>query len=273
MDSAGRVLPDFAKPPVVETVLDVCFAPLAAWGIPHFGLFWQSIREEYPTFKDQPPIIFQREGFGEKALQPLTIAFEVMNLPEARCWFEDISGARLIQVQHDRFIHNWRRTDEHKEYPRYKQVIRPAFEKEWKRFCGFLEREQIMLPDVQQCEVQYINHIELSGWSSFADLIDALGEWPGTRGKEFLPIPENMSFSTSYLMPGNAGRLRIIMQPAIRSADGKPVVQLNLIARGRPSSSSTEDILNWFDVGREWIVRGFTDFTSQRMHQTWERIA
>ncbi len=272
MDSASRVLPDFANPPVVETVLDVSFSPLSSWGIPHFGLFWQSIREEYPTFKDQPPILLQPEYYGEKALQPLTMALEFMNQPEARCWFEDISGARLIQVQHDRFIYNWRKTEEYREYPHYEHVIRPAFEKEWKRFCIFLEQERINLPEVQQCEVQYVNHIELSGWSSFADLVDGLADWPSARGEKFLPIPENASFNISYLMPENAGRLRIIMQPAIRRFDGKPIVQLNLVARGRPLSSETEDILRWFDLGREWIVRGFTDFTSAKMHQTWERI-
>jgi uncharacterized protein (TIGR04255 family) len=271
--SSRRILPDFAKPPVVETVLDVSFAPLTGWGIPHFGLFWNSIREEYPTFQDQPPIMLQRESFGQKTMQPLTVAFELMNQPEARCWFEDQSGARLIQVQHDRFIHNWRKTEGQGEYPRYEPVIRPAFEKEWRRFCEFLDRMHIARPEIQQCEVQYVNHIPLEGWSSFSELVDGLAEWPGTRKDGFLPIPESLSANTSYQMPENAGRLRIIMQPAIRKSDGSAVVQLNLVARGRPASSETADILKWFDLGREWIVNGFADFTSTKMHEVWERIA
>jgi uncharacterized protein (TIGR04255 family) len=93
--NSQRILPDFAKPPVVETVLDVAFAPLTEWGIPHFGLFWNSIRKEYPKFQDQPPIMLQRESFGQKSMQPLTVAFELMNQPEARCWFEDGSGRQI----------------------------------------------------------------------------------------------------------------------------------------------------------------------------------
>lgn len=271
MSSASRTLPDFAKPPVIETVLDVSFTPLTAWGIPHFGLFWHSIRDDYPTFKDQPPIIQQREELGQKAIKPLTIAFELINQPEARCWFEDASGARLIQVQHDRFIHNWRKTPGCGDYPHYEQVVRPAFKTEWERFCAFLEREHIGLPEVQQCEVQYINHVDLDGWTSFADLVDALAEWPGTTDNGFLTSPESLAVNTSYLLPDNAGRLRIIIQPGVRNSDGSRIVQLSLVARGRPASSDTSEILKWFDLGREWIVRGFTDFTSTKMHQIWER--
>jgi uncharacterized protein (TIGR04255 family) len=272
MSSDGRTLPDFENPPVTETVLDVCFNPLAKWGIPHFGLYWQAIRGEYPNFKDKPPILLQRESFGAKELRPLTIAFELMNQPEARCWFEDKTGARLIQIQHDRFIHNWRKTEERDEYPRYDLVIRPAFEVEWRRYLNFLDREQIGRPEVQQCEVQYINHIDLTGWESFATLIEGVRQWPGTSAESFLPVPESLSVTTTYLMPENAGRLRIISQPAIRSSDGRPLIQLNLVARGRPASSETEDILRWFDLGREWIVNGFSDFTSTEMHKFWKRI-
>lgn len=271
MSSERHSLPDFAKPPVVETVLDVGFAPLTGWGIPHFGLFWQSIRDEYPTFQDQPPVLLRRETFGTKQSQPLTLAFDILNIqPEARCWFEEKSGARLIQIQHDRFIHNWRKTEEQQEYPRYEKVIRPAFGREWERFCSFLDQQSIGLPEVQQCEVQYINHIDFDGWESFRHLVDAFEAWPGGPG--FLPTPESASFNTSYLMPDNAGRLRIIAQPAVRHLDGKTVIQLTLMARGRPKSSDRQSILEWFDLGRQWIVNGFTEFTSTKMHQIWERI-
>jgi len=270
MSSEHHSLPDFAKPPVVETVLDVGFSPLSGWGIPHFGLFWQSIRDEYPTFRDQPPVLLERETFGNKQSQRLNVAFEFLNQPEARCWFEEKSGSRLIQIQQDRFIHNWRKTEEQQEYPRYENVIRPAFEREWDRFCSFLDQQGIGLPEVQQCEVKYVNHVDFDGWESFTHLVDALETWPGSRG--FLPLPESASFITSYLMPENAGRLRIIAQPAFRHVDSKSVIQLILMARGQPKSSDRRAILEWFDLGRQWIVNGFAEFTSAKMHHIWERI-
>ena len=271
MDTAHRILPDFGKPPVVETVLDVGFLPLAGWGIPHFGLFWQTIKDTYPSFQDQPPVILQKERFGEEAQQPLSLAFELINQPEARCWFINESQTRLIQVQRDRFIHNWRKMEGKERYPHYEEAVRPAFESEWNRFCEFLLREGLGPPDVQQCEVQYVNHIPLNGWKTFTDVIESLSNWPGAEHAGFLPAPESLVAITSYLMPGNAGRLRIVIEPAVRSSDGSVILQLKLIARGKPESSGAADILNWFDLGREWIVRGFTDFTSPGMHKIWER--
>ena len=195
-----------------------------------------------------------------------------MQQPEVRCWFVDKSQSRLIQVQRDRFVHNWRQIPGEGKYPRYENAVRPGFVSIWTRFREFLDAQSITPPVIQQCEVQYINHIELEGgWQTFADVVDALRSWPGAKDKSWLPLPENIVVNTSYLMPNASGRLRIIMQPAIRNLDGKPVLQLTMIARGRPISSETSDILRWFDLGREWIVNGFVDFTSKKMHQIWKR--
>jgi hypothetical protein len=65
--------------------------------------------------------------------------------------------------------------------------------------------------------------------------------------------------------------LRITVQPALRHADQKEVLQVTLSVRGQPKTSCLEDILEWFDFGREWVVRGFADFTSEAMHQRWKR--
>ena len=51
-------LPSFDAPPVNETVLGVEFTPLAKWSIPHFGLFWSRIRDEYPRC-DKPQDILR----------------------------------------------------------------------------------------------------------------------------------------------------------------------------------------------------------------------
>jgi len=29
--------------------------------------------------------------------------------------------------------------------------------------------------------------------------------------------------------------------------------------------------MEWFDLGHEWIVKGFTDFTTEHMHEIWGR--
>jgi hypothetical protein len=67
------------------------------------------------------------------------------------------------------------------------------------------------------------------------------------------------------------GRLRVMMQPAIRRQGAKEVLQSTLTARGRPRRPELGASLGWFDLGHEWIVRGFTDLTTAAMHTIWRR--
>ncbi len=50
-----------------------------------------------------------------------------------------------------------------------------------------------------------------------------------------------------------------------------PLFLVELTVRGIPKDKSVETMWQWFDLAREWIVRGFTDLTGQEMHSRWER--
>jgi uncharacterized protein (TIGR04255 family) len=203
-------------------------------------------------------------------VSPRRPSVELADQPEVRCWFFHSDTERLIQVQRDRFIHNWRKIG-NASYPSYDK-IKPRFETNWKTFCGFLVEEEIEVPSVLQCEVTYINHFEIGReWNSMADLIDVLPAWSGRLSDGFLPIPEIVQVGANFVIPGNQGRLRVNLQPAVRLADRKQILQLTLTARGAPNGTDTSAILEWFDLGHEWVVRGFADFTSHKMHQIWRR--
>lgn len=260
-------LPKFKKPPVIETALGVQFARLRSFSIPHFGLFWSRIRSDYPNQELQPPLGPVIETFGG-APSPAQLNIMFVTEPEARCLFIDATGTQLIQVQRDRFLRNWRRAKGSEPYPSY-EYLRPRFETDWGRYLGFLADERIEDPEINQCEVTYVNHVEAT--------IDSLGDASrmlrgvAALSGEFLPDPETVHLNTRYVMGDKKGRLTVDLQPAVRLDDRRPVLQLTLTARGTPGSSRLEDILAWFDFGHEWIVRGFADFTRPEMHTQWER--
>lgn len=269
MAISERTLPDYEHPPVVETYLSVQFTPLAQFSIPHFGLFWAKIREDYPTVQVQPPLGPVIEQFGAGLFAQPKLGVEVMTVPEVRCWFVEKSGAVLTQVQNDRFIHNWRKQKPEDVYVHYDK-IKPSFTTEWVKFFEFLEEAGIGKPEVNQCEMSYVNHIELgAGWTSFGELEKVIAPWSGEYTGTFLPKPESVNIGVRYLLPDQKGRLHIEVQPAIRQKDAKEILQLNITARGKPESSDLSHILEWLDLGHDWIVRGFTDFTTDIMHREW----
>ena len=261
-------LPDFLRPPVDEVAASFQFPGIPGFGIQHFGLFWERVRKEYSRFETHPPIanVVERmePDFGRHP------EFAFVTVPDVRGWYLNASGDRLTQVQHNRFIHNWRKVTGDEPYPRY-PAIRSQLAMDWSLFLAFLRDENLDPPKVNQCEVVYVNHIEYDkGWSGYGELGKVVATLATPRAKNrFLPLPERVNMQVSYRLEGNAGRLYVEFLPVIRARDGKEVLQMTLTARGTPKSGSDDDIFTWLDLGRSWVVRGFADFTTTTMHEIW----
>jgi len=263
-------LPDFAQPPVDETALSLQFAPIPGFSVPHFGLYWERVRSEYPHVEVKAPIANITEQLGPAAAAGRQLGLAFVTAPELRCWYLDQSRTRLVQVQRDRFVHNWRKIIGTESYPRYPS-LRASLEKEWKRFCDFLKDEKLERPKINQCEVLYVNNIEYEkGWNGYGELDKVVASLATPKAKgRFLPNPDRVSMQVTYRLEGDAGRLYVAFSPVIRGRDGKELLQMTLTARGAPKSPSDEDVFAWLDLGRKWVVRGFADFTTSEIHKVW----
>lgn len=188
-------LPKFDSPPVVETVIGVSFDPIPGWDIPHLGLFWNQVRTDFPEFKVQPTLPdTPEEQFPAKT--PGKVNIEITSRLAARCWFVSAEGNTLIQVQNNRFCYNWRKTGENQSYPHYDDSIRPSFVSEWNRFAMFVKDEfRISAPPIRQCEITYVNHIEMGSNSKMHELFSG---WSGQTTTDFLPEPDRVGVNASY---------------------------------------------------------------------------
>lgn len=261
-------LPEFEAPPLFETVFGVRFPRLRHWDVPHFGLYWERIREEYPEFEVKSPLAepgqSKAKALGER------VSLQLATFPQFRCWFLASGRNRLLQLQHDGFFHSWRKVTQDEVYPRYMPVIRPAFAHEWQRFTHFLADEGIGRPHVVECEATYVNHFEKDReWSSFADLGNVVRWWASGRTTDVLPGPDSVQISARIAVGEDV--LNVALTPIIRRHDELEVLQLTLSVKGAPASSEIADVMAWMDDARETIVRGFTDLTTERMHKLWKR--
>ncbi len=186
----------------------------------------------------------------------------------SRAWFVSVDKTNLIQIQQDRFAFNWRRIDD-KEYPRYEQVI-AKFEENFRVFQEFFVVEELGELELNQREITYINHIPASGaWSQHGELGFAAPLLVGEMRGAFLPEPEDIALQVRYPIQGgeSLSRLYVVANPVDSMPSRDPAFRLTLTARGRLTDGALRSQL---DLGREWIVRGFTEVTSQRMHELWE---
>lgn len=265
-------LPDYNKPPVVEVAMGVQFTPLKGFSVAHVGLYWKSVRSTFARCQEQPPIPHAVEDVTDLQLaSPPTV--RLSGKPDMpRVWFLNDSGNQLVQVQRDRFVHNWRKASAEEDYPRYPSV-KSNFEKYWTGFCEFLQSEDLPRPEVDQLELVYVNHIKQGeGWQSLADTQNLFTVFKWRTRSGFLPEPENARWSMKYLLPDELGRLHADAMPIRIQEDGSLVMSLSMTVRGKPAGDTTDaEISDWYDVARKWIVKGFADLADEETDALWEK--
>jgi uncharacterized protein (TIGR04255 family) len=260
--------PDFRDPPVVETVLSVQFDRLTAARTAHFGLYWNEVHERFPKTEERGELqaVFEREA--ERPESGVGIQFEALEAPPTpRFWFVNDDGTELVQLQRDRFIKNWRKVGEGDKYPRYERV-REKFEGDFSAFRDFASRFDLGSIRINQCEVTYINHIVAGeGWTAHSDISKVFTVWR----QPITPFPgqaHDLTFRAKFPILDSegtfVGRLHATMQSVVRLKDNAPMFVFDLTARGQIGDGT-----DFFDLGREWIVRSFKNLTTPEMHQVW----
>lgn len=269
-------LPEYDHPPVIEVVIGVQFAELEGFLPIHPGLFWLSIREEYPNVESAPmlPQVIEKFGDSSEGGNPFDTAsigiFPWSAMP--RSFFIDESGRWLVQLQSTRLLQNWRKSGSDDIYPRF-PAVHQRFEQSWIRLQEFCRREKISQPLVDQLEVTYINHIPKGeGWEAPGEVGLVFPDLNWRSKHDFLNDPEATAWKADFLLPNKCGRLHVAVRQATRKTDGVPVLLSELTARGRPSELSEASMRDWVELAREWIVRGFADLASEQIQQTvWRR--
>ena len=271
MTSLNQDLPSFARPPVSEVVLALQFEPLDALQVHHFGLLWTDFRSEYPKVQMQPPLEPATEIFPAVAINP-QIRFELQSFPLPRAWFLSECGDDVVQIQRDRFMHNWRKTPKGRPYPRYSE-LRRSFVRDANKFYAWCLANEVGLPRINQCEVSYVNQIELSsmdeGHGQPHRIASLLGEVASPAPSTQM---ESLNFAVRYIIGDKAkpsGRLHVEFAPAFSTQDSSPMFVVNLTARGAPRNSSLDAAMEFLDDGHAVIVNSFKSLTTKEMHSTW----
>lgn len=264
MDQAPR----FREPPVAEVALAVQFDPVPGLLAVELGRIRSVFQEKFPEVRQQPPLPPMASGTGA-----MTIKLQMLDAPELpRTWFLSADESRLVQFQPDRLGVNWRRRSD-EPYPHY-ESIRPMFADAWNDLVGALADLGHDVPAPTACEVLYLNPIESGedrGWTDFGQLGNVLSVWSGGSSDAFLPDPKEVRLAARYAMPDEIGTLELDANPARRRSDGRPTLMLQLRAVGRPTGPGLDGVLNFMDLGHDWIIRGFASATTSLMHEHWGR--
>ncbi len=266
-------LPEYADPPVVETVLGVQFERLPVFTNAHLGAFWKSLdQKEWIEVADAPAVPPQFERFSEAAKWARGVSLQLTPIAPGRIQIKNAAGDRMLQLQNGRLHFNWL-GGTGTQYPRY-EAVRKGFATSYEWLDAFIREGKLGELRANQWEVTYINQIpQGSVWQTVDD-------W-----KFFLPlrgvptvdgtiVGEDFEGQWHFVIPPQRGRLHIQWQHALSALPDKPeqeIVQMTLTARG-PLAGDVEGfqaVLDGLDLGREAIVKAFEALMSKEANQRW----
>lgn len=263
----------FDNPPVNEVSFSVQLGAPAVDEVGALADFWPMIREAFPNHQKQPPLPPIAEDFSAPrpgGPQP-NIQF-LAGPPPVRYWFVSQDETRLVQVQADRFIYNWRRLPGREDlpYPRFRSLW-PEFEKNYRAFIDATGGGA-----ATWCELTYVNHVEAPGGvgGAHGPLARILRAMNPSATSESSPPTEDTQFQQRFriLDPRNqepVGRFYITALPAFRTEDLAPIYVITLLVRGRQENGTPEEISEFFKTGRGLIVNAFKESTTEDMHKIW----
>lgn len=249
-------LPSYDAPPVIEFVAGVQFEELTGWLTTHFGRFWAEVAADYPKTDDQPPIL-------DVDAVELTLRLP----PSRRVFLISADDNYLVQLQSNRFHCNWRRVREADVYPRFDRLF-ARFQDMWQKFLDFAKRTGLAAVVPRKYELTYVNHIEVldKDFASFVEQSIKIFNWSAVK-PQFLPAPSSLGLNCRFDFQ-EKGTLSASLAHA-RRPEGNESLVLNITASGPASLGYS--MVEWFQGAPEWIVRGFTDLTTERAHRRWGR--
>jgi uncharacterized protein (TIGR04255 family) len=264
MSLIDAALPNFSDPPVVEVVCGLQYEGADEWKSPHFGLYWNRIRDEFEGCEEHPPLpqlrLDPEQGDGK---------IEVPFLPPLRrVFFLKRPGNFLIQIQPYRFLFNWRKVRDSDSYPRFGTPYN-GFVNEWRRFRKFAAEEHLgPEPRPKIFELTYINHIFDAGVSFPKDIWSYLAFYGSTPQATTARDATGLALQVVWPLPESLGSLILDMKHGYIGPDKRDLLLLELSARGKASDDSAE-MDKWFTVAHDAIVTTFDALTTVEAHTLW----
>lgn len=250
-------MPSFTDPPVQEVALGIGFRPLAGLHAVQLGPLWQLWCQNYPHLEEQPALPASgdvRAGFAVSVGPP----------PMSRHWFLSPDGDRLVQLQADRLVVNWRQTAG-QDYPRYEALRDELVERldDVQRFSSDGGWGSLAPTDV---EVTYVNLVQ--GQDGRRPALEDVLE--GVTGLDIPGVAVETQLAQHYRW-SDAPETELTLTAGAGAAPNTLV--LTLVARGRVGEPQIEASLTALDTAHERLVRAFTAATRTSMHQAWRRTS
>jgi uncharacterized protein (TIGR04255 family) len=268
----------FDAPPVVETALSVQFNSLAGFTAAHAGWFWKEYVEKLGDGSSNEwkqaaeavkiPELFEKFGVEDLWASPSFRVTPGVLSPRIQIIRGD--GERMLQVQDNRFILNWRKQTS--AYPTYETLL-PEFRNMLNAFESFCTEAAFGTPVYNLWEVTYVDQVKKGTmWDSVRNLnkiFPALGTPPVSARHAPPSDDETMSADWRFSLADRRGRLYVQLRQAKLQPSNEEVIQLTTTARGPVTETQAWE--QGMNLGHDALRETFLAITSNEAKEFWKK--
>lgn len=262
--------PHFRKPPIMEQVISLVFERLIDFDNVDFGLFWSTVRDQFPQAETAIRATHAVEGFEGRSAS-LNVGFAPNLL--ARSLFRNPKSGELIQLQDDFFGFSWVKQGEEDRYPRF-ETTSARFWEFYEGFLRYLLERYDVTPTLRQGELVNVNIIPLSSFGlDYGDMGRAFRVDPFDWHVEGLQAETYVRTRQHAILNETGepiGRLHSVITPVIDNA-GEKHFQFQLMARSSPTIHDVVEARAFFERAHEMINGAFVSSVTPEMLEQWEQ--
>jgi uncharacterized protein (TIGR04255 family) len=243
---------EFTKLPLVEVIFVIEFTEIQEFSSIHFGLFWETIKDEFPRSADREP----------------TYESEDITLPPLRrVAFIDNNNERMIQVQNNSFVYNCQIINSPSNFETYFQ----RFAQRWLFFKNWCNEQFGESPNPLQYQFDCINVVEINHqWKDFKKSSSTFNFLNENWLKDSIDLT-SFKFQFIYDMPDNLGIVKIIIDEFFQDLEKESnpddeenqnvvIFQFNAMSN-ELENDNQENLSEWYQSACNCIVKYFSELT------------
>lgn len=235
--------------PIVELVVGLHFNGTVFSYQEIYG-FYNKIKDRYPIIQEHPPLPF----LIDKQFDPTTA--KPLPFFTSRKFFLNNLENKLIQIQLDKVLFNWRKTTDDEQYPHFNKVL--------SEFLGIIkELKSIdeLSKNISQLEVTYLDHVFLDDFNKTDFNPSGIFTFFALNGV-VSHLSSNIDFPNSEI----EGKCTVDLKSAISNSNKKKLFLLETNCRG---SLGEKTINDWFDSAHRNIHNVFREITTNDARLKW----
>lgn len=258
--------PKFDSPPVDEVAIGFGFNAISDLDVLDFASLWHEFEKIGFTSKQVHSPVPTR---GSRVFQNVNLQLKAMpDLP--RFWFIKDTQEFIIQIQKDKFIVNWRISDEPTgTYISFKK-IQQNFWQYSEIFRQWVEKQSGERLKLRNLELTYYNTIPIEHGLAGDTVSGIFKDFQWSEKSILSNMITQMFFEVTLPVEKINAQLFIMGHTAQRVATNADIFRLEMAVVGKNEQEFNKRLISsWYDEAHDQIVHGFVELTTPKMHKEW----